>query len=81
VAWLPCLSSHGAGGGRSLWPRSGPLSGAANDRPSGPLRHGPRSAGGRYGEEAFRATGSDLHPGRKWAAAGVLLKRNPVLAG
>jgi hypothetical protein len=73
-AWLSCLSPYGAGGGRSLWPRSGPLSGAANDCPRWPLRHGPRATGGRYGEEAFRATGSDLRPTEMWWAPRVVLK-------
>jgi len=67
--------THGASGGRSLWPRPSPLSGAADDRPRWPVRHGASAAGGRRNEAAFRAIGSHLQQARCEQRQGSVLTR------
>jgi hypothetical protein len=77
-AWVPCVSPHGAGDGRLLWPCPGPLSGAAADRSRRALRYAGRVAGGRDGQAPFRATRSGLHPRTRWAAPRVPINLRKV---
>ena len=76
-AWVPCVSPHGAGDGRLLWPCPGPLSGAAADARRA-LRYAGRVAGGRDGQAPFRATRSGLHPRTRWAAPRVPINLRKV---